>query len=155
DVSELAEQRLATLLSDLEDAQHPAIAVRRAMFWAWMRVMQGRLPEAERAYRRAPQQIAGQEQGLALTVGAAAYYCGLGELLREWNDLEGASQLLEQGMVLARGSLTLEPDILLGGVVALARTQQARGQGIAARATLRAFGQLARGRTVAAYLTAR
>jgi LuxR family maltose regulon positive regulatory protein len=154
-VGAAAEQQLATLLADLQETERPAIHLRRSMLWAWMRVMQGRLREAERVYRSAPQLIAGHERGLALIVGGAAYYFGLGDLLREWNDLDAASQLLEQGMTLARGTLSIEPDILLTGVAALARMYQARSQGSAARAMLREFGQLTQRCTVAAYLTAR
>jgi len=154
-VGAAAEQQLATLLADLQETERPAIRLRRSMLWAWMRVMQGRLRDAERVYRSAPERIAGHERGLAVIVGGAAYYFGLGDLLREWNDLEGAAQLLEQGMTLARGMLSIEPDILLTGVVALARVHQARSQGSAARAMLREFGQLTQRCTVAAYLTAR
>jgi len=155
DVGAAAEQQLATLLAELQGTERPAILLRRSMLWAWMRVMQGQLREAERVYRSAPQLIAGHEQGLALIVGGAAYYFGLGDLLCEWNELDAAAELLEQGMTLARGRLSIEPDILLTGVVALACLHQARGQDTAARATLHEFSHLTQGCTVAAYLTAR
>ena len=41
--------------------------------------------------------------GLQVLVGSAAYYFGLGDLLREWNDLDAAEHHLTQGMELVAG----------------------------------------------------
>jgi LuxR family maltose regulon positive regulatory protein len=162
DASPVAERQLAAHLAALEQegvhpmgTVHPAIRLRSALLLAWMRAMQGRLREAERLYRDAAAAIPGQESGLAVVVGGAAYHAGLGDLLREWNDLDGAASLLHQAIAPGRAALALEPDILLGGVVALARTQQASGEHQAARATLREFTQRLREPGVAPHLSAR
>ena len=155
DVSPAAEEQLMVRLAELDDDAHPAIALRRALLWAWMRVLQGRLREAAEAYQAAVQAVPGHEAGLVVIVGSAAPAFGLGDLLREWNDLDGATQRLAQGMNLARGTLAVEPDVLLGGVLALARAQQARGDVRAAQATLHEFAHLARDRTQAPHLQAR
>ena len=39
-----------------------------------------------------------------LLLEGPAYYAGLGDLLREWNDLDAAEQHLAQGMEQLRGS---------------------------------------------------
>ena len=52
-------------------------------------------------------------------------HIGIGEVLCEWNDLEGATQALTHGLQLLRG--TTEPGLRVRGYTALARTQQARG----------------------------
>ena len=155
DVSPAAEQRLALHLDHLADAGHPAVVLRGRMLLAWMRVMQGRLREAEEVLRGAPRAIPHHETGLAVIVGGPAYYFGLGDLLREWNKLDEAAGLLDQGMLLARGTLAVEPDIVLGGVVALARTLQARGESSAARGTLLEYERSSREHSLAPHLLAR
>ena len=72
-----------------------------------------------------------------------AYYFGLGDLLRERNDLEAAERHLAQGMVLVKETLTVEPFVAVLGYSALARLEQARGNTHEAFATLDELVQLA------------
>ena len=52
---------------------------------------------------------------------------GLGELLRERNDLDAAEHLLVQGLELVRGTIAADAYYVTLGFVALARVYQARG----------------------------
>src|SRR5262249_505524 len=72
-----------------------------------------------------------------------AYYFGMGDLLREWNQLDAADGELAHGMALVQGGLATDADVIMLGYQALARVQQARGNGTTALATLHAFMQLA------------
>jgi LuxR family maltose regulon positive regulatory protein len=80
------------------------------------------------------------------------YYFGLGDLLREWNELDAAERHLAQGMALIKETLTVEPFIAVLGYTALVRLQQARGNTLAALATLDGLVQLAELRHFAPHL---
>jgi LuxR family maltose regulon positive regulatory protein len=71
------------------------------------------------------------------------YYFGLGDLLRECNELEAAERYLLQGMVLVKEILTLEPFVAVLGYSAMARLEQARGNSREAHMTLDALAHLA------------
>jgi ATP/maltotriose-dependent transcriptional regulator MalT len=71
---------------------------------AQLQRIQGRLRAAADTYRQTVRAVPGQ-QGLESLVGGAAYFVGLGDINREWNDLEAAERLLLQGMDLVRGLL--------------------------------------------------
>jgi LuxR family transcriptional regulator, maltose regulon positive regulatory protein len=71
------------------------------------------------------------------------YYFGLGDLLRERNELEAAERHLAQGMALIKETMPVEPFVALLGYTALARLQQARGNTRAALATLDTLEHLA------------
>jgi LuxR family maltose regulon positive regulatory protein len=98
-------------------------------------VLQGRLRQAATTYEQVRQALPGSER-LPTSFGGLFYHFGLGDLLREWNDLEAAERHLLQGMALIDESLTLEPFVALLGYTALARLQQARGTFRAALETL-------------------
>jgi LuxR family maltose regulon positive regulatory protein len=80
---------------------------------------------------------------LQTSFGSFFYHFGLGDLLREWNDLEAAERHLLQGMALIKETLTVDPFVAMLGYTALARLQQARGNSREARATLDALARLA------------
>ncbi|RIK38474.1 MAG: hypothetical protein DCC55_21030 [Chloroflexi bacterium] len=61
-------------------------------------------------------------------------YVSLGEILGEWDDLDGATQALTQGLRLLQGTIEKMP--LARGYVALARIQQAQGDPAGALASL-------------------
>src|SRR4028119_2314225 len=67
---------------------------------AQLRMIQGRLHEAAEAYRRALR--LGPEEGKPPLPVAGWAYLGLGELLREWNDLDVATHHLMEGLELAK-----------------------------------------------------
>jgi LuxR family maltose regulon positive regulatory protein len=80
---------------------------------------------------------------------------GLGDIHREWNDLDGAEHLLGRAVGLVSGALTVDADTVTHGYLSLARVQQARGRGADARATLKEFADLARQRDFFPLLSAR
>src|SRR5439155_8768785 len=71
-------------------------------------------------------------------------YCfGLGELCYEWNDLDAAERLLEQGIEVLGGPLTLAADAIAQGYASMTRLYQARNNTTRAVAAMEAFVQLA------------
>src|SRR5256886_8083794 len=104
--------------------------------------LQGHLRRAASTYGEAVRVLPGQG-GLQSLLGSPAYYFGLGDLLREWNELDAAERHLVNGMDLVRGTLTVFADEVTLGYIALARLQQARGEYSRALATLDAFTNLA------------
>jgi ATP/maltotriose-dependent transcriptional regulator MalT len=74
---------------------------------------------------------------------------GLGELSYEWNDLDTAERLLEQGREALRGSLTLAADAIAQGYATLARLHQVRHKPDSAFALVGEFVKLAQTRQFA------
>jgi LuxR family maltose regulon positive regulatory protein len=116
--------------------------------------LQGQLHRAVATYGEAVRMMTGQE-GPQFLVGSSAYYFGLGDVLREWNDLDTAERLLLQGIDLVKGTLLVDGEVVTLGYTALARLQQARGDYSGAFATLGALAQLARQRHFVLLLVAR
>jgi len=121
---------------------------------ARFQLLQGRLRQAASTIEQVLHLASGHE-GLQDLLNGADYYFILGELLREWNQLERAKQQLEQGMDLDRGALTAEAEMITRGYMTLARLQQACGQHTQARETLDAFARLCRQHGFAPVLLAR
>jgi LuxR family maltose regulon positive regulatory protein len=121
---------------------------------ARLQTLQGRLRQAAATYAEALQVAAGPE-GLRALVGGPAYFCGLGELLREWDDLAAAERHLQQGLDLVMGTLIVDAETVALGYLALARLHQARGKHVEALATLDEFAQIAVRRGFAGHLVAR
>ena len=88
-------------------------------------------------------QVTPERERLQTLANSADYYFGMGDLLREWNELDEAERHLTQGMDLARGTLTVYVEIVTLGYTALARLQEARGNFQGALETLSAFAELA------------
>ncbi|HEX9370331.1 MAG TPA: LuxR C-terminal-related transcriptional regulator, partial [Roseiflexaceae bacterium] len=128
--------------------------IRSITLLARLQILQGRLRAAAATYAEAACVGPGQD-GLRALVNSAAYYFGMGELLREWNDLDAAEHQLAQGMELVRGTLTVDARVATVGFLTLARIQQARGDGDGASATLAGFANLARERNFVADLLRR
>src|SRR5712691_5393687 len=104
--------------------------------------LQGRLRQAATTYEQVRQSLPGSE-ALQISFGSLFYHFALGDLLREWNDLDAAERHLVQGFALVDEALTLEPFVALLGHTALARLQQARGNSRAAFATLDTLARVA------------
>jgi LuxR family maltose regulon positive regulatory protein len=109
---------------------------------------QGRLWQAAQTYREAAE-ILPEPIGLQAFPNGASYYFGLGSLLYERNDLDGAEALLEQGQEMVRAMRVAEAQVISLGYHALARLQQARGDGNAARRILDELQDVARQRSFA------
>ena len=119
---------------------------------ARLQALQGRLRQAAATYAEAAQLAPDGPQPL---LNSAAYVVGLGDLHREWNELDAAEQYLMQGLDLVRGTLSSDADVVTQGYVALARLQTARGESAGAHTTLERLAQLAGQRTFTPDLAAR
>lgn len=100
-------------------------------------------------------QIAAGPDELQELLGGVAYYAGVGDLLREWNDLDAADIYLAQAMVLLIGTLTVDAEDVALAYLALARLQHAHGDHAAAQLTLVTYRDLARQRGFVVHLVAR
>ncbi len=127
DVSEVVGNTLVALLS--------------THAFGYLQMMQGRLRQAGEIYQRGLQLIA-QQSGPTSPVASLAYL-GLGELLRERNDLDGAERYLTEGVEL--GKQLGNAELFVDGYIALAWVKQAQGDVDGACATLQEAEQLVRG----------
>jgi len=114
------------------------VAVVALCHLAEMRIIHGQLHEARALYRQALD-LATDGQGQPLPVAGMALI-GLGELLREWSDLETAMRHLTEGIALTEpwGEI-----VAMDGYIALARVKQARGDAHGARAALHRAAHIA------------
>jgi LuxR family maltose regulon positive regulatory protein len=106
---------------------------------ARLHVRRGQLYEAKTVLDRAIE-LATDERGRALPVAGRAMIT-LGDLLREWNDLDAAVQTIEQGIALIeqwRGVAALP------GYIALSRARQSRGDVAGAVEAVQKARQLAK-----------
>jgi ATP/maltotriose-dependent transcriptional regulator MalT len=90
-------------------------------------VLQGRLRQAAATYAQVVQAVPRPEV-LQTMFTSLYYYFELGDLLREWNELEAAERHLAQGMALINETLTVEPFVATRGYTALARLLQVTAQ---------------------------
>ena len=105
---------------------------------ARLRLRQGHLYEAKTIYERA-MALATDAQGHLLPIAGHAMM-GLGELFREWNDLEVAARYLVQGIELTE---QWREFATFRGYISLARVRQAQGDVDGARAAIQKAQQLA------------
>ena len=126
---------------------NPGLRLRNIAPLARLRAMQGRLHRAAATYARNAQTIRGHGGG-DVVIGGVAYYFGMGDILREWNDLDAAERLLAQGVdALPNAAPIIVADVLLGHT-AMAGVKDAWGDGPGAIATMEAFMTFARRRGV-------
>jgi LuxR family maltose regulon positive regulatory protein len=154
EVSLTNEHLLAAAVARASDSGLPVSVLRARTILAEMRRRQGRLRQAAAAYHEALEALP-EPAALPAMPNGADYYAGLGDLLREWNDLDAAETLLTQGQKMVRGTLPVEADAVAAGYIGLAHLQQTRGEWHAALATLAEFEQVARERNFADHLISR
>ena len=118
---------------------------------ARLHVLQGRLRQAAATYGQVAQ-VVPRPEVLQTMYSSLFYYFGLGDLLREWNDLEAAEWHLVQGMAVINKTVTVDPSIAIRGYIALARLQQAQSNSREALAALDGLVQLAEQRHFAPHL---
>jgi LuxR family maltose regulon positive regulatory protein len=94
---------------------------------AKMQVIQGHLHRAAETYQRALR-LGMKQDGQPLPAAGAAYI-GLGDLLREWNDLSSAARHMVEGIELCK--LWANMNYLADGYVTLAQVLQAEAMGLA------------------------
>jgi LuxR family maltose regulon positive regulatory protein len=142
DVTCASEREVAAVAAFIRPSGNLFSTVNSICLMARLHVLQGRLRQAAATYEQVVEAVPRPEV-LQTLYGSLFYYFGLGDLLREWNDLEAAERLLTQGMALIKESLTIEPFVAVLGYSSLARLQQARGNSREAHATLDALAHLA------------
>ena len=119
--------------------------LRSINFLARLRTLQGCLRTAAATYEEAAE-VVPEREGFRDLVNSAAYYVGLGDIQREWNDLDSAESHLRRGTDLVAGAFMVDADVVTHGHLSLARLQQARGRDADARAVLEEFADLTRQR---------
>ena len=121
-----------------QDAGNVMMAVTALSHLAKLHIRQGRLHEAKATYERALE-LATDRQGRPLPIAGEALM-GLGDLLREWNELKTATRYLTEGIELTRrwGEAPA-----MDGYIALARVRQAQGDADGARDAIQKAQQLA------------
>ncbi len=152
DVSRVGERRVARLPSALSiqndmSAMEMFVQPTSILLQARQFRLQGRLRQAAATYEQLAQMQVGPDGTLALV--HPGYCFGLGELCYEWNDLDTAERLLEQGREALHGPLTLAGDSNAQGYATLARLQQARNKPSSALALMEEFVRLAQTRQFA------
>ena len=146
DVTPAMERVVASVEAPARASDNVFAVLKSITLLARQQVLQGRLRQAAATYKQALQLVPGQE-GLRVLVGSPSYYFGLGDILREWNDLEAAEHYLADGIdVAGRGALTVDGDVITLGYIAQSRLHQARGEYSQAIATLNTLTQVARQR---------
>jgi LuxR family maltose regulon positive regulatory protein len=109
---------------------------------ARLQLLQGKLHQAALTIEQV-QLLASRHGGLQDLLNGADYYFILGNLLREWNQLDKAEQHLLQGIEMVKTALTADAEMIMRGYLALACLQQARGWNTQALETLDTFMQVA------------
>jgi LuxR family transcriptional regulator, maltose regulon positive regulatory protein len=154
DVTPATEREVAAAEAFIRTSDNPFTAVSSICLLARLHVLQGRLRKAAATYEQVVQTVPRPEV-LQTAHTSFYYYFGLGDLLREWNDLDAAERHLVQGMALVNETLTVEPLVAVRGYTALARLQQVRGNAPAALAILNGLVQLAEQRHFPPHLVTR
>jgi LuxR family maltose regulon positive regulatory protein len=135
DVTPASEQAVAAAVAFVRASGNPFAAVSSIYLLARLHVLQGRLRQAAATYATVVQLVPRPEV-LQATPSSFFYYFGMGDLLREWNDLDEAERHLAHGRALVNETRTVEPSALILGYSALARLELARGNIAAALTAL-------------------
>lgn len=148
DVTQAVEHEVATAVSLIRSSDNPIAAVSGITLLARLHFLQGGLRQARSVFAQVALAVPKLEV-LQTLFTSLYYYFGMGDLLREWNELDEAARYLAQGMRLIKETLTVEPSIAVFGYTSLARLQQAYGNIPAALATLDELTKLAELRSFA------
>src|SRR5215210_2682879 len=148
------ERALEEVTASFHASGAQVMLLRSIDFLARLRTLQGRLRAAAATYEESAQVASGRD-GLRGTVNSAAYYVGLGDIHREWNDLDSAESHLRRGIDMFTGTSSVDAEVVTHGYLSLARLQQARGRHADAQATLEEFADLTRQRDFFSLLAAR
>jgi len=148
-----AERFVETTVASVRALGNLPTTMRSISNLARLQLLQGRLRQAAITIEQAAQ-LAPGHGGLQSLINGADYYFILGDLRREWNQLDKAEQQLVLGMGLVKETATADAEMITRGYLALARLQQARGESNQALATLDTFTQVAVQRSFAPTLLA-
>lgn len=148
DVTATSERRAIAAVEPIRATRNLLGTLGAVVNVALLREMQGHLRAAAATYRELDQIITNPEdlQGPRGLYSSPVYYVGLGDLHREWNELDAADGYLAQAMELLPNTLAVDADFVARGYIALARIQHARGEHARAHETLRSLSDLAQRR---------
>jgi LuxR family transcriptional regulator, maltose regulon positive regulatory protein len=137
DVRGDAERRAIAVIAPFQAADNLLGRLAAITNLARLQVLQGRLHAAAATYREMTQIAAEPDQPLLLE--GPAYYVGMADLLREWNDLDAAERHLAQAMEQLAGRLVVDAEDVALGYLTLAHLQHARGEPASAQLTLETY----------------
>ncbi|HTK08801.1 MAG TPA: LuxR C-terminal-related transcriptional regulator [Ktedonobacteraceae bacterium] len=149
DTTVATELEIAKTVATIRILHNPFALISCIAMLAHLHALQGRLQQASATYAQI-MEIASSPEMLQITFAGPYYYFGLGDLLRERNDLDTAEHYLRQGLALIHEDIPLEARVATQGYFALASLLQARGNTSEARITLDALLSLAHQRHFAA-----
>ena len=135
DVSPVVERAFIEALEQVQLNGDLNAIVRGKVALATLQRLQGRLGQAEATLGETAVLMGHADVNAAL-VDSAAYFVGLGDLLRERNDLDAAERRLTEGRSLVYGTVITSADVVIQGHIASARLRAARGDSIGARRLL-------------------
>lgn len=121
---------------------------------ARLQTLQGKLHQAADTYALLEQEVSAGGR-MHEMLNSASYFFGLGDVLREWNQLETAQQYLAYGMELVQGRLSVDADVVMAGYLAMAKLKQEQGDPAGGIRVLDEFVQLANEREYFEPLVAR
>jgi LuxR family maltose regulon positive regulatory protein len=153
DVTETMEHKVVAANELLYTSDNLFAIVSGISALARLHVLQGKLRQAATTYAQVVA-VVPQPEVLKTIFRSVFYYFGLGDLLRERNELDEAERHLAQGMTLVKERLTVDPFVAVLGYTSLARLQQARGNTHGALATLDTLAQVAEQRHFPEHLVA-
>ena len=142
DVTTSREQFAVETVAPMRATRNAAGVLSTLTALARLYFMQGRLHRAAATYEEAARLIP-EREGLDALPGSPSYYFGLGDILREWNELAEAEQLLSHSIQLVKGRLTVAREVAMQASVSLTRLHMARGDTNKALETVDAFAQVA------------
>jgi LuxR family transcriptional regulator, maltose regulon positive regulatory protein len=145
DVTQTSERQVKACAASARTSHYLSMHFRSLVILAYLHVLQGRLRQAAATYEEAGQVMQGQGALLRATASdpRGIFYSGLGDLWREWNQLDKAEHLLAQGMELVGGGLSAYGDDIMFSYLASTRLYQVRGEYGRAYAELDSFIHLA------------
>jgi LuxR family maltose regulon positive regulatory protein len=151
DVTPATEREVEAMVALVRTTDNPFGVVSNICLLARLYVRQGRLRQATATYAQVVQAVPSPEI-LQTLFTSLPYYFGLGDLLRERNELDAAERHLLQGISIVTEAVTVDPHAAILGYTALARLQQARGNSLEALAIQESLVQLAQVRHFAPHL---
>lgn len=143
DVTPASEQMFQEAMAVIGESGGSIAILRGKVVLAGMQRLQGRLRQAMESYRVAGDMLS-DPQVVAGLVDSAVYYVGLGDLLRERNDLDAAEQCLTEGRSVALGAIITSAEVVTLGYIASAGVAIARGDWEGAHALLNELLHLGR-----------
>jgi LuxR family maltose regulon positive regulatory protein len=150
DVTSATEHEVAAANALIRTTGNPFALVGNIALLGRLHVLQGRLRQAAATYEQVTH-VVPQPEVLQTLFTSLSYYFDLGDLLREWNELEAAERYMLQGVALVNETLTVQPFVATQGYTAQGRLQQARGNSRAALTALDILARLAEQRQFASH----